>query len=285
MPIPLDRELVQESLKKVAEGPEALMKWAKEHADQIDQKFINQLHRMVEYSEKNRQPQLSKTFAFLEQCFSKMFAMDASPVAIAITKENFAEHFAKASDLLRQGKAKMALGLLQMLDLFLVQNPQGNAKTVITANLGIAYSLLEQYEPAMEHLQAALQAPDLPENAKEKVVSNLGILERGRGHVEQAIQYYHQALDLAQQRQDLAMAFTHLNNLALAYLEQKDLARCLQYQEQALQVAKQLKKPVWQQDCMARLAVIYGMQGNTKRCQELCHEGLNINIPKPKSQK
>jgi len=53
MNIPRDRELVQESLKKIAEGPTALMAWAKEHADEIDQQFMNQLRKMIEYSERN----------------------------------------------------------------------------------------------------------------------------------------------------------------------------------------------------------------------------------------
>lgn len=277
MTIPQDRELIQESLKKVSEGPQALMQWAKEHADQIDQKFINQLHRMIEYCGKNNQLQLAKTFTFLEQCFTKMFDMTASPIALAITKENFPEHFHKASELLRQNKTQEAINLFQVLSLFLAQSPQQNATTLVTANLGIAYTQLKQYEKAIEYLQSALSAQDLPDTAKDKVLSNLGTLERDRNNFDLAITYYRQALELAQNRKDQAMIFIHLNNLALVHLDKKDLPHCLACQENAYQIAKQLQKLVWQQDCIARLAVIYAMQGDTKRCQELCREGLQIS--------
>ncbi len=273
MNIPQDRKLIQESLEQVAKGPQALLDWARKHADEIDQKFMNQLHRMVEYAQKTNQEQLYKTFTFLEQCFNKMFALDAMPAAIAITKENFRENFEKANRLLSVGKADAALAFLKTLNLFLAQSPIENAMALVEANIGIAYGQLAKYDEAVTHLQQSLNQP-LNDIAKEKILANLGMVLRQQKKYIPSIDIYKQALELAKQRDDKEMQFIHLNNLALVYLDQKNLEKALESQQEAYQIGQNLQNAKLIQDCLTRLAVLHALQGDTQKCQELCQEGL-----------
>ena len=271
--IPLDRWLIQESLKKAAEGPQALMEWATENYSRIDHKFMNQLRKMEEYAHKQNDEKQAKMFEFLQRCFFKMFDFEALMEPVAITKENFKQNFAKANTLLKQGKAKAAIPMLQALLLFVTHNSGFPYQALLNANMGIAFAQLKAHEQAIFHLERAAIEP-LKDIQQEKVRANLGTIYRDLKDFPSSVEQHLKALELAQKRGDYSMQFVHLNNIALVHLDQKHLDHALDYQHQAYDIALKLENNRLIHDCVTRLAVIYGLKGDNDLCQKFCSEGL-----------
>lgn len=175
--MPLDRWLIQESLQKVQQGPQALMLWAKENAALVDQKFMNQLHKMVEYSRQNKETQRAQTLEFLERCFQKMFPLEAVVEPIAITQENFQANYDQAISYLKNGKAPYSIPLFEALLVFLGRIPNATWESTLHSNLGVAYAQVKLFDKAIHHLEKALAFP-LSDEIRSKVYANLSCTYR-----------------------------------------------------------------------------------------------------------
>jgi tetratricopeptide (TPR) repeat protein len=272
--MPQDRILIQEALHKVSEGPEAFMAWARQQP--IDNKFMNLLGRMVEYTQKHGKNELHKTFAFLQSCFQKVWNLCELTGMIAVGPENFREMWSKASDYLQRGKPKEAAMLWEGIALFLVAQPNVQYQGMVDANLGIAYAQLKQFDRAVVCLQKALQQSTLSPVEREKVCANMGTVYRDMGDGSKSLESYQQALELAKERHDVAMQIVHWQNLALIRLDRGELAQARTYQEEACSLAKTVGNERLYQDALTRLALLTGMQGDKMRCKELCELALQV---------
>ena len=170
--MPQDRRLIQESLDKVSEGPEALMKWAKEHYNEIDQKFINLLRKMIEYTKNSGQEELSKTFVFLDTCFSKMFDFHDQIEQDAITKDNVKQFIEKSSKFLNEGRPKKAISILNAVSIFLAHVPNRYYQSIVESNLGTAYSQVGQLEKGLRYFENAYKLVQ-SDSDRKKVLTNI----------------------------------------------------------------------------------------------------------------
>lgn len=279
MEIPKDAQLVQESLRKVAEGPEALMQWAKEHQDQIDAKFINMLGKMARYANRTNKPEIAKAFTFLQSCFDKMFDLPPAQSTLAITAENFRQVWQEAAGYLRQGKPNRALTVLEQLSVFFSQHPEFKCQSLLDANFGAAYAQLQQPDKAIKYLRAALTG-ELGPLEREKVLANLGTVYITTGDLPQALDCYSEAIAVAEQRGDLLMQIGHRQNLAVIYLEQKNLQRALSQQQQACELAEKTGDKRILQDSLTRLALLTEISGDYQKCAQLCKRALEL-LPPP----
>lgn len=274
--MPLDRRIIQDSLVHIAQGPEAFMKWVSDNYKQFDQKFLNQLRKMTEYSQKNGQEKEHKLFQFLENCFYKTLGKQGFSELSAITKENFIFHLQQANNLLKKELFAQAIPLYQALLAFLDLEKNNMHRAIIDANLGICYSQSGNTAQAIEHLKKAINSPDLPEEAKEKVCSNLGNIFRNSSQFNEALEYHQQAVQYAQSRQDQRMECIHLSNLALVYLDLKELEKAIQIQKQAHDIAMKMGALDLLKDSMTRMAMLHGINNDMELCQKYCQQGLML---------
>ncbi len=273
--MPMDRWLVQESLKHIAMGPKAFMQWASGHASLIDQKFINQLKKMAEFSRKNNQEEQAKAFEFLEKCINKMFALEAFAGPISVTEENFQKNYTTGLEYLKKNRAQYAIPYFHALLLFLNQKPDPRTQAILYGNLGTAYAQIGEKEKGLEYLKNSLGFP-LPESEQEKIYANLGTLCRDMEKFSLSLEYHRKALDLAQKLNIRETQFVHLSNLALVYLDQKEIDKSLACQKEAMDIAKELKNETWIKDCMTKMALLYALQGDKDHCKEFCEKGLSL---------
>ena len=273
--MPVDRWLVQESFKHIAQGPKVFRNWALSHASLIDQKFINQLKKMIDFSRKNNNEEQAKAFEFLEKCINKMFDLAAFLEPISVTSENFQKNYETGLDFLKNNKAKYSIPYFHALILFLNQTANNHNQGILYANLGIAYIQTGNKEKGIEHLKNSLQFP-LLEKEQEKVYANLGTAYRDMGKFPLSLEFHRKALELAQKNNAKESEFIHLSSLALVYLDQKEIKESLTCQKDALEIAKALQNTSWLKDCMTKIAVLYALQGDKEQCKEFCEKGLAL---------
>lgn len=273
--MPRDRLLIQESLKKVAEGPDALMKWAAEHYYEIDQKFINILRKMIKYSQDANNTESSKLFQFLDSCFTKMFNFSENSDTITVSNDNVRHLLEKSGEFLRKGKPQEAIRNLQAISIYLAHNPHPSYYAVVDANLGIAYAQLGFKEKAVEYLDRAIQSCRSDKD-KEKILANVGTIYRDLHQYDDAIQKYQEALEIARKREDREMVAIHLSGLALVNIDRKNLEEAFNYEQEAYEIAQKLDNKPLLQDCLTKLAMIMAIKGDKEKCKELCEKGLSL---------
>ena len=273
--MPIDRWLVQECFKQIALGPKAFMNWASGHAILIDQKFVNQLKKMAEFSRKNNQEEQATAFEFLEKCINKMFDLEAFTEPVTVTEENFTKNYETALELLKKNKARYAIPYFQALLFFLNHKPNPNIQGVMHANMGIAFAQIGNREKGIEHMKSALELP-LSESDQEKIYANLGTIYRDMENFSLSLEYHQKALDIARKQIHKDSEFVHLSNVALLYLDKKELDKSLLCQKEALEIAKKFQNQTWIKDCMAKIAMLYALQGDKEHCKEFCEKGLSV---------
>lgn len=273
--LPQDRVTIQEALQKIGEGPQAFMEWARQHP--VDNKFMNLLGKMVDYTERQGKQELHRTFAFLQSCFQKVWNLSEQTGMIAVGPENFREMWDKASKYMQRGKSREAAMVWEGIALFLVAQPNQKYQVMVDANLGVAYAHMKQNDKAISYLQKALQQPTLSAAEQQKVWANLGTVYRDMGNGDKALESYQHALEIAKQEHDVAMQISHWQSLALVRLDRGELAQAKTYQEEACTLAANLGNQRLHQDALTRLALLIGMQGDGVKCKQLCEMALQIS--------
>ncbi|NUM33226.1 MAG: tetratricopeptide repeat protein [Candidatus Brocadiae bacterium] len=273
--MPVDRWLVQESFKHIAQGPKAFRNWALSNAPLIDQKFINQLKKMADFSRKNNNEEQAKAFEFLEKCINKLFDLEAFVNPITVTEENFQKNYDEGLVFLKKNKPKYSIPYFHALLAFLNHKPNQHTQGILYSNLGIAYIQSGSKEKGIEYLKNALDFP-LADREKEKVYANLGTVYRDTQKFSLSIEFHKKSLEIAQKYNDKEAEFVYTNHLALVYLDQKQIQESIHYQKQALEIAKILQNTAWIKDCTTKMAVLYALQGDKEGCKEFCEKGLSL---------
>ena len=273
--MPLDSWLIQESLKKIAKGPEALMEWAKEHHEYIDIKFMNMLDKIEEYSQKSN-PKMAKLISFLKTCFHKMFDFSEEAI-IVVSEQNFENIWKKANLLSQQGKAKSALKVLQSISIFLAHHPSTERQALLHANMGTAYAQLKKNKRAIVHFREALKLMPTKGPAQGKIHANLATVYREESNFDAAFKNYRTALQIAKNTKDIHLQICYFENLSLVSLDKKILPDAIHYQRQARKLAEKIGNRMLKQDTMTRLALLLQMSGEIEECQKLCQEALQLS--------
>lgn len=250
------------------------MQWAQQHRQKIDPNFVILLGKMAEYARNTDKIEVGKALDFLKTCFAKMFDFSEERYN-AITRENFRQVWEEATGYLKRGEVQKALQLLESLSLFQSQHPDIQCRPLLYVNMGIAYAQMKQTESAIQHLRLAL-AENLPRDAREKALVNLGIVYLDARDFLPALDCYRSALEIATERRDPVMQISYLNSVALICIEQKKLAEATDYQQKACELAKGTDDKRLMQDSLTRLALLMNLKGDYKKCEELCREALAL---------
>jgi tetratricopeptide (TPR) repeat protein len=106
---------------------------------------------------------------------------------------------------------------------------------ILNTSAGIALQN-NRYEDAKEMslraIELAKSSNDLPMSVA--CTSNLALIEELLGNLEKSVEYYHQSLDLSEKSKNTAQIILNLNNLAVVYLTQKQIAKAKSLVERAL---------------------------------------------------
>jgi tetratricopeptide (TPR) repeat protein len=147
-------------------------------------------------------------------------------------------------------------------------------KAIIDANIGISYAQIHNTQQAIQHLQKAIESTELPEESKEKICSNLANVYQNTKQYKEAIKYHQLAIQKAEERNDKRMQSIHLSNLALVYLDQKDIENAIKTQKQSYDISMKLGALDILKDNMTKLAMLHGINNQPDLCRKYCEQGL-----------
>ena len=112
----------------------------------------------------------------------------------------------------------------------------------ILGNIGIVYRTLGHVEKAIEYHKNALEiARDIIDWCREEThLGNLGLAYSNLGQVEKAIECHENALEIARDIEDRRGEGTHLGNLGLAYSNLEQVEKAIEYYEKALVIDREI---------------------------------------------
>ncbi len=111
--------------------------------------------------------------------------------------------------------------------------------------IGIHFMGNGQFDSAVHYLTAATDQFEIEEDYKGLTLTNvsLGNIDNFRGQIENAIQFYHTALDFSILNQDTFSQTRILNNLGAAYNSAGRIQQALLTLEEGLRLAEQIDNP------------------------------------------
>ncbi len=145
-------------------------------------------------------------------------------------------------------------------------------------NLGNAYSRLGQVEQAIEYFHQALAIDrDIKDPQGEgNALGNLGIAYAELGQVEQAIEYFRQALAIDREIKDRIGEGNALGNLGEAYYWLGHVEQAIEYSQQALALRRKIKDRGGESQDLTNLGVAYESLGKVKEAMEYYQQALAI---------
>ncbi len=113
----------------------------------------------------------------------------------------------------------------------------------VLGSLGIVYHGLGKVEEAIEYYKKALE---IARETKDRRAEGTWLGNLGRAHnalrkMEEAIEYYKKALQIARETKDRRAEGTVLGNLGLAYNALRNVEGAIEYYKKALQIAREIK--------------------------------------------
>lgn len=88
---------------------------------------------------------------------------------------------------------------------------------------------------------------------KARILTLLGYSQRTVGHIQQAIKFHQEALDIARDAEDRACEIANLNHLSRAYIAQKDYGQAINFAQRALMMSRERGVRSGQANALANL--------------------------------
>ncbi len=150
--------------------------------------------------------------------------------------------------------------------------------STVLGNLGIAYYSLGDARKAIEYYENALKiAQEIGDRSDEGVwLGNLGIAYRDLGDVRKAIEYYENALKIAQEIRDKLGESTEFGKLGNAYSSLGDVRKAIEYYENALKIAQEIEDRQGECTQFGNLGVAYNDLGEVGKAIEYYEKALKI---------
>ncbi|MEM7532880.1 MAG: tetratricopeptide repeat protein [Chloroflexota bacterium] len=168
-------------------------------------------------------------------------------------------YFYRGANYLYLGRANLAepdlTSLYETLDRNQITQHEYGPATL--GNLGNVYSDLAKYERAIEFYKQALSIAQEINNRRNEglILGNLGLVYADLGLLDRAIEYYEQALSIAQKINDRRSESNHLGNLGLAYADLGQVDRAIKLYEQALAIAQEIDDRRGEGDSLGNLGL------------------------------
>jgi tetratricopeptide (TPR) repeat protein len=145
-------------------------------------------------------------------------------------------------------------------------------------NLGIAYYALGQVEQAIDYYEQAL-AIDRQigyRQGEASALGNLALVYAALGQLEQAIDYHRQALAIHYEIGDHQGQANRLDNLGIAYRALGQLEQAIDYHRQALVIARQIGDRRGQASALGNLGLAYRDLGQVEQAIDFHRQALVI---------
>jgi len=129
--------------------------------------------------------------------------------------------------------------------------------------LGNAYRSIAQYQKAIDYYEQALSIADDFQNLehRETFLGNLGICYADLGQIDRAIDYSQRALDIAKKDGDRESEAGWLNNLGNYYADLGQFSQTIEHYQRAKDIAIEQGNQKMQGICLGNLCDIYGIIG------------------------
>jgi len=147
-------------------------------------------------------------------------------------------------------------------------------------NLAKAYERLAMEEEEVNYYNKYLDRVDW--DKKNRYVSmifiRMGDIDRLKGSLAPALEYYFRAMELAEQAGDSSQMVMVLNKIAWNYYKMDELELALDYYHENIKISKQLKSQNYLTNCYGNLGTIYRDWGNYD--SSLIYYNKSIDISK-----
>lgn len=145
------------------------------------------------------------------------------------------------------------------------------SEALMLGNIGIMYRGLGEYEKALEILNEVLiRMQNLNElMGQSRALQQLGLLHSDLGNYNQALNYFNQQIEIAKAIPSRAEEAGAYGNIGLVYLERDEYQQALQNINKHLEIAQEIDNIDLQKIALSNLALIYVWLGEYEEAQSL----------------
>ncbi|MEH2251489.1 tetratricopeptide repeat protein [Nostoc sp.] len=147
----------------------------------------------------------------------------------------------------------------------------------ILGTIARAEEVLGFVQKAVVHFQQALDlCPEEELQEKAPILNNMALVFTQQGDIARAIALWEQSLEIQQQIGDVKGKATTLNNMALVFADQGDIARAIALWEQDLEISEQIGDVKGKATTLNNMALVFAQQGDIARAIALWEQSLEI---------
>jgi tetratricopeptide (TPR) repeat protein len=139
--------------------------------------------------------------------------------------------------------------------------------------LGISYSSVGEFKPALEHLKKA-ESLTSDKEVLMYIYNQIGFIYWRMGYLDDALLYYSRSLSLARDMGDKSMQATVLNNIANIYEKKDELDKALGYYEESLRLTTDEKEKAITYN---NIAIIYVNKSEYQKAVEYFQKAIEIS--------
>jgi len=153
-----------------------------------------------------------------------------------------------------------------------------NLETRALIEFGIEYFYRNEYDNALEYFNQALEIAQLIDDAEliSECISEIGIVYKNQGDYDQALNYYNEALELAKQSTDTSWIASCQINIGNVYKEKGFLIIAQKYYTDALVIMETLGQHRRIAACYQNIGEIYGKQLDYQKALNYFGKALDL---------
>lgn len=125
-------------------------------------------------------------------------------------------------------------------------SPDSKLEFMALNNIGFAYSLIQEYDRALEILEEALtkKARNLTSEEHCHLLNNIAASYLGKGDIEEALSYYARSVGIIKKNKNLEVLWEAYFGLGRCYEVMKDLHTALEYFIKSIEAMEQLRRGI-----------------------------------------
>ncbi|QSE98789.1 tetratricopeptide repeat-containing sensor histidine kinase [Fulvivirga lutea] len=177
------------------------------------------------------------------------------------------------------GRLEMALDLYEKARLIFKETANYESEAFVMHNIGVTYSIKEDYPTAMGYLFKALDMKDsLGGVAISSTLNSIGEVYRKRRDDDKALEYYFRALEEGNKTQNKDHISQALNNIEIIYRQKGDYEKAQEYRMQVIRIKTELGDDYGLAISYNNLGELYAVQGQLKKAVEYFQKSLEIKV-------